>query len=127
MDLFKELLPNILTSREPILEDEKNYNAFVINMALAQHLDTILYANEMNMNSHLDRQLQYNYLFASVRKYKRPFYPWLKKTTTEELNAVKEYYQYSNRKAQEALNILTKQEIKEIVAIVKSKDCGVKK
>jgi hypothetical protein len=127
MDLFKELIPNILMSREPILEDEKDYNAFVINMSLAQHLDTILYSNEMNLNSHIDRQLQHDYFFNSVRKYKRPFYPWMKKGTNEELAAVKEYYQYSSRKAQEALNILTKQQVKEIVAIIKSKDCGVKK
>ena len=122
MDLFKELLPNLLEGKEPILEDEKEYVPYVINKALSAHLDIILYVQEMNMNYDLDRKLQYDYLFYSIRKKKRPFNKWLKPEVNEEIKACMEYFGYSPQKAQGIINILSKNQLKEIMDKLKSKE-----
>lgn len=122
IDLFKELLPNLLQGKEPILEEEKDYNPYITNRALTAYLDTILYANQMNQFPGLDRKMQYDYLFYSIRKKRRPFQPWMKAVNDETLSAICEYFQCSRRKGKENINILTKDQIKEIIEIVRSKN-----
>ena len=94
---------------------EKKYPAFIINKCLSGFVDTIMFANEMNMSHQLPTKLQYDFLLNSVRKRKR-FSPWLKKEKIQDLDAVKSYYGYSNEKAQQALKILTKDQINHIKA-----------
>ena len=71
-------------------------------------------ANQMNMNPSADNLLQYHYLLNTVRAYKRPFQKWQKRDTVENLEAVKEFYNYSNEKAKEALSLLSDTQIQEI-------------
>jgi hypothetical protein len=71
-------------------------------------------ANQMNMNPSTDNLLQYHYLLNTVRAYKRPFQKWQKRDIVENLEAVKEYYNYSNEKAKEALSLLSDTQIQEI-------------
>jgi hypothetical protein len=66
-----------------------------------------MYANEMNKFSSLDKKLQYDFFINIIRKKKR-FSPWLKQEKIKDLEIVKSYYGYSNEKAKQALNILTK-------------------
>jgi hypothetical protein len=113
-DLFKDIVPAILQTKKDVLENEKDYNAFVVNKALSFHMDCILQANQMNMLPNLDGKLQFQYLLNSVRGYKRPYQKWYKRETMENLDAVKEYFNYSNEKAKEALNILSDAQIEEI-------------
>ena len=77
---------------------------------MSGHLDTVLFANEMNLNAHLDNDLQYSFFLNSVRKRKR-FSPWLRKDEIKDLDCVKRYYGYSNEKAKQALRILTKKQL----------------
>jgi hypothetical protein len=64
----------------------------------------------MNMNHQLDKDTQYLFYLNSLRKKKR-FSPWLRKDTIKDLDYVKRYYGYSNEKAQQALKILTKEQL----------------
>ncbi len=89
---------------------EKKYPPFIINKCLSGFIDTVMFANEMNVNHQLPSRLQYDFLINTVRKRKR-FSPWLKKDKINDLDAVKSYYGYSNEKAQQALKILTKEQI----------------
>jgi len=73
-------------------------------------MDTILLANEMNINSHLDHKLQYDFFINIVRPKKR-FAPWLRKDKLNSLELVKEYYGYSDEKARVALKILTDEQL----------------
>ena len=111
INLSKE---NLMNSEDPLWE--KNYPAFVINKCMSHHMDTVLYANEMNMCSHLPNRLQYDFFINIVRPRKR-FSPWGKKDKVNDLEVVKEYYGYSNEKAKQALIILTKEQL----AFIKSK------
>jgi len=113
-DLFKEIIPSILQTKEPVLENEKDYVPFVVNRALSYHYDCAMYANEMNRLPNLDRKLQYDYLLNSIRGYKRPYQKWQKREENDALDAVKEYYGYSNERAKEALSLLSDAQVDEI-------------
>ena len=103
-------------SKEDLIVDdwsEKQYNAFIVNKSLSHGIDTVVAANEMNARPHLDAKLQYDFLRGFVRKKKR-FNKWLKPEKEEHLEIVKEYFGYSNVRAQEALRLLTEENIVEI-------------
>jgi len=116
-DLFKEIIPSILQTKKEVLDNEKDYNPYVINRALSYHIDCILYANQMNMNPSIPSILQYQYFLNSIRPMKRKFQPWQKQEAIKNLECVKEYFGYSNEKAKEALRILTDEQI----ALIKEK------
>lgn len=113
-DLFKDIIPSILQTKKPVLEDEKDYSAYVINKALSFHYDCILQANQMNMYPSLPGTLQYQYLLNSIRGYKRPFRPWQKRETIDNLEDVKEYFNYSNEKAKDVMVLLKDADMEEI-------------
>jgi hypothetical protein len=113
-DLFKDIIPSILQTKKNVVENEKDYVPFVVNKALSFHYDCILIANEMNKVPNTDALLQYHYLLNKVRGYRRPFQKWQKLSKDDDLSAVKEYFNYSNEKAKEALTVLTQDEIVEI-------------
>jgi hypothetical protein len=64
----------------------------------------------MNINHHIDKKLQYDF-FINILRTKKRFSPWLRKDTIKDLDYVKRYYGYNNEKAQQALRILTKEQI----------------
>lgn len=93
---------------------KKGYAPFVVNRCLSFFPDTIMQANNMNVNHHLEKEMQYEYLRHSIRKRNR-FSPWLKKNKPENLDAIKEYFGYSDKKAMEALLVLKEEEVEQIV------------
>ena len=115
-DLFKDILPSIQQTKKAVItaENERDYVPFIVNRSISFHLDMVMAANQMNMLPSTDNLLQFHYLLNTVRAYKRPFQKWQKRETIENLEAVKEYYSYSNEKAKEALSILSDAQIQEI-------------
>ena len=89
---------------------ESEYNAFIINRGLSFFPDTVLYANEMNLNHHLDSRLQYDFLINMIRK-KRRFSKWNKPQIIDDLDVIKEYYGYSNKQAKAVHNLLSSDKI----------------
>ena len=117
---LKDYLNSINFTKEYLMSEEdptweKIYPPFIINKCLSGFIDTIMYANEMNLHHNLPSKLQYDFLLNTIRKRKR-FSPWLKKEKIQDLDAVKSYYGYSNEKAQQAMKILTKDQINHIKA-----------
>ena len=112
---LKYWLNSINLTKENILDEDptEKYPAFVVNKCMSGSIDSVLFANEMNKYHFLDSKLQYDFLLNSLRKKKR-FAPWLKKGKIDDIDAVKKYYGYSTEKAQQALRILTKDQIKYI-------------
>ena len=88
----------------------KTYVPYIINRCLSGHLDCVLFANEMNKYSFLDKDMQYSFYLNTLRKKKR-FSPWLRKDKVTDLEIIKQYYGYSNEKASNALKILTPEQI----------------
>ena len=89
---------------------EKAYDPFMVNRSLSYFQDTVLFANEMNINHHIDKRLQNDFLINMVRKRKR-FSKWDKPNSNSDVEVVKEYYGYNNEKARNALTLLTSEQI----------------
>ena len=107
---LKDWLNSINFTKEDLSGDISSYPPFIINRCLSGHIDCILFANEMNMYSSLDKDMQYYFYLNSLRKRKR-FSPWLRKDKVKDLECVKQYYGYSNEKASQALKILNKEQL----------------
>jgi len=126
MDL-KDWLNSINHTKQNLIEEDptliKQYPPFIVNKCLSGFVDTVLYANEMNKYHFLDKDMQYSFLLNSLRKRKR-FSPWLRKDKIEDLESIKTYYGYSNEKALQVLEILSRQQID---FIKKKLDIGGKK
>ena len=103
------------TKKDIMVDDvtEKGYAPYMINRQLSYFPDTVLAANEMNRNHHLDNRLQFDFFINIVRKRKR-FSKWHKPETVSDLEAVKKYYGYSNEKARQVLSLLTTDQINEL-------------
>ena len=92
---------------------EKEYNSFMVNRGLSYFQDTVILANEMNRHHQIDNKLQYHFLINMVRKRKR-FSKWAKAQKESDIDAVKEYYGYSNEKAHQVLTLLSTEQINEL-------------
>jgi len=114
---LKDWLNSINQSKFNMMEEdidsEKNYPSYIINRCLSGFIDTIMYSNEMNMNSHIDKKLQYDFYLNTIRSKKR-FSPWMHKEEIKNLELVKSYYNYSNEKAKQVLRILNAEQLEEI-------------
>ena len=80
---LKDYLNSINFTKENLMSEEdptweKKYPPFIVNKCLSGFIDTVMFANEMNVNHQLPSRLQYDFLINTVRKRKR-FSPWLKR------------------------------------------------
>ena len=108
-----EYVKAINTSKKDIMVDdlaEKEYPAFLVNRSLSYFQDTILYANEMNIQHHIDSRLHFDF-FINIIKKKNRFSKWLKPTEIDNIEIIKEYYGYSNEKAKSVLALFGQNEI----------------
>lgn len=111
-----DFLNAINTTKQNVMVDdltEKSYSGFMVNRGLSYFPDTILLANEMNIRHGVDSRLQFDFLINTVRSRKR-FSKWMKHEDSESLQAIKEYFGYSNEKARQALSILTQDQLIEL-------------
>ena len=114
MTELKDWLNSINFNKENLIEEDpstiKDYAPYVVNRCLSGSIDSVLFANEMNKYSFLDKDMQYSFYLNTLRKKKR-FSPWLRKDKVTDLEIIKQYYGYSNEKASQALKILTPEQI----------------
>jgi hypothetical protein len=110
-----DVLNSINHSKEDILDEdnESKYPAFMVNRGLSYFQDTVLLANEMNRNHHIDGRLQYDFLKGVIRKRKR-FSKWVKKAQVADIDVVKEFYGYSDAKAESVIDLIDKDQIEEM-------------
>ena len=111
---LKDWLNSINLSKEHLIDEdpdvEKEYPPFIINKCLSGQMDSLMYANEMNRYPNLDKRMQYDFFINSLRKRKR-FSPWLRKDKIKNIEAVRRYYGFSTEKAEQALNILSNEQL----------------
>ena len=114
---LKDWLNSINFNKHNLIEGDEeaisSYPPYIINRCLSGHLDTVLFANEMNKYSNIDKDMQYSFFLYTLRKRKR-FSPWLKKEQMDDLDLVKKHYGYSNEKAKVAVSLLTKTQLEYI-------------
>ena len=104
-DFVKQIESGKINLMDETPELEKEYKQFIINRALSFNHDTVLYANEMNFNNHLDSKLQFDFFLNTIRPKKR-YSKWLKRENNEVLELIKVYYKCSYAKAREYVTLL---------------------
>lgn len=108
-----QLIDSINYTKEDIISsgevEEKDYNPFVVNKCLATP-DAIFWAQAMNERSSLPRKIQYDFLRIGIPKRKR-FVKWVKKEKINNMDVIKQYYGFSDKKALAALECLTEENI----------------
>ena len=113
-DELKDILYSINQSKQNLYDDDmdriRDYPTWIINRILSGHIDSILYANEMNRYCDIDKKMQYDFYLNSLKPRKRSS-PWIKRDSLAHLELVKEYYGYCHNKAIAALRILTKSQL----------------
>lgn len=117
-----DLVSAITDTKQDVLESEKDYNAFMVNRALSYYVDTVLLADEMNLHSHLDGRMQFDFLMQAVKKRRR-FSRWHKDPTRDRLKRVTEVFGCSITKARELLEVLTEEQL--LAMEVDGKEKGV--
>ena len=111
---LKDWLKSINETKTNLIDNdstlEPKYLPYIVNRCMSGQIDTLMFANEMNISNHLDNKLQYDFLLYTLRKRKR-FSPWMRKDELSNLSIVKEYYGYSDEKARQVLPLLTEDQL----------------
>jgi hypothetical protein len=91
-------------------EAEKNYNSVIINKNFSFDPQTVLCANTLNGMHYLDKKMQYDYLYACVKKKNR-YTKWIKSNEVENQDLVMDYYKINRDRAKEYLSIMDEEDI----------------
>ena len=91
-------------------QSEKDYVPFIVNRGLGYFQDTVLLANEMNVNCHIDSKLQYDFLKSTVSKRKR-FSKWLKEDNDEKVDIICQAYGFSRSNAKSVVTLFDNTQI----------------
>ncbi len=114
---LKEWLNSINSSKKNFIDEdpllEKEYPAYIVNRCMSGHMDSLMYANEMNINPQLDKKLQYDFYLNTLRSKKR-FSPWVRKEEISNLDIIKSHYGYSDDKARQVLPLISNTELEHI-------------
>lgn len=110
-DYINSINDNKTDLTSSILEGN-DYSQFMVNRAMSYFPDTLLFAHELNCRR-MDNDMHYAYLLNNVRRKKR-FSKWHKKSKSDDLEAIMEYYGFSRRKAIDALKLLNEEQLSTI-------------
>ena len=112
-----DFVKEIQVGKQDLMQDptnEKAYVSFVVNRALSYELDCVMSANEMNSRYLVDKKLQFHYLLNTIRGRRRPFHKWAKPETSDVIDQLKEFFGFSDKKAYDALSLLSKEDLEEL-------------
>ena len=112
-----DFVNQILQGKKQLIVDdltEKEYVPFIVNRSLSYHKDCILFANEMNRRHFIDKKMQNDFLLNTIRSQKRPFAKWVKSEKSDDLECIKQVFQFSDSKAKEAARLLSKEQIQQL-------------
>jgi hypothetical protein len=103
-----------IIDQDPLAERE--YVPYLTNRILSNFADTIFLANTMNTNHHLDKRMQYDYLFYSATKKKR----YAKSNKPQhnnqiEIASIQKLFGYNESRARQVLSILKPEDIQKIL------------
>jgi hypothetical protein len=114
--MISDFLNSINQTKKNIMDIDPNcervYIPFVVNKTFSYIPDALFFANILNRMPNLSKKMQYDYFFYSLKKKQR-YGKWHKEKTTdtENIKIIKEYYEYSDKKALEVEKILNQDQI----------------
>jgi hypothetical protein len=94
-------------------QTKSKYESFIVNRAMSQHPDSIMYANEMNKYPELNKLLQHDFYFYVLSRKKR-YGKWAKADKEDEavLNLIIKHYKVNRVHAKQYLELMTDENIK---------------
>jgi|LWDU01.1.fsa_nt_gi hypothetical protein len=102
-------------------ENESGYIPFVINKILSGSIDCLFEVQFTNMYGNMSKRLHYDFLRHSVTK-KRRFAPYIKKKEkTHAINAIKDHYNYSDKRAEEIIDLIGENRLEYIIDLYNQK------
>lgn len=114
INIFKDVIPSLNSKTSNLFDSgvmqDKDYNAYIINLSYSFGIDTILYANMMNCNAHLSPKMQYDFYWYGLDKGSR-YNKWIKKENISDLENIKKYFNCSTKKAKQHLKVLKQEDI----------------
>lgn len=102
---------NLLTG-EALLLFKKSYSPWIVNKALSGLIDCVLFANEVNTRQ-IEPQYQYLY-YLNIIPSKKRWAKWMKKENGSDIEIVRKYFNYSYKKAKQALQLLSSEQLERI-------------
>lgn len=112
-----DFVDDLTSSKNYIFDDgtEKEFNTFMINRAMGQQPDLILFANEMNKSPGLPKQMVHDFYFYLIKAKKR-YGKWAKANTDnkEELDLIVNHYNVNRNVANLYFKLLSSDEIKSL-------------
>ena len=105
---------NQKTHYETDLED---YSIYVMSRSLSYHQNILQFLNLLNICGWIDKELHYDFMFYGLPKEFRRVSKWSRpeKYDDKTYEVVKEYYNFNSLRANEAMKILTEEQLEEIV------------
>lgn len=91
----------------------QDYNPWIINRVMSLYKDCIFFANELNKNYSLDKEIQRDFYLYGITKGKR-FAKWIKKDKDELVEFIAKHYNVNLNIAKQYLQILTERDIEEL-------------
>lgn len=123
MDLIKALnainqdKKNIIRDSESPTQAEKMYPKFPVQRMLANHLDAVLYVNDLNVRGTVSygitNRQHFEYLLYSLPKKKR-FGKFDKSQSEDRITTIMNYLKYSELRAREVADMFTDDDIIEM-------------
>lgn len=124
-----DFLNSINQSKKNLIRDEgrgaSEYAPYLMNKGLSQFSDTVMFANEMNIRHHMDRQMQYEFLLHSVRPRKR-MAKWAKKDDAEMVQSIADLFCCSIKKAEQIRGVLGDKTVGHILSSSKTACGGIR-
>lgn len=115
-----DYIKSITNTKKDIMEDnsdnEKLYKPFLINRGLGYFIDTVLFANEMNLYPDIPVKSQYYYYLAAIRKGNR-YAKWEKHKKDADQELVQMVYNVRPEVARQYLKLLSTDDIKKLYAL----------
>jgi len=137
---YSDWVKSISTTKEYLLDEVeaddtdllmKSYHPYLVSKSLLQNPQTIYAVNTVNMLPGISKKMHYDYLFHYLPKSKPKTKTPKKgsaskksKVNATQLNAIKEYYGYSNEKAKSAIEVLSPMQIHQITYWVQNNKGG---
>lgn len=92
----------------------KAYSPFMVNRGVAQAMNTVMFAQEMNKRGVQDKEMHFAFLFNVVKKAKR-YAKWSKKEAiSDDILLVQEVYQVNQERAVEFLELLSPEQLQQL-------------
>ena len=111
-----DFVKSVSYTKKDLMEEgyeERDYKPFLVNKSLSYHQDSIHFSNEMNVRHGAENRLQYLFFLNTLRKRQR-FSQWQKPYVSKKLDVIKNYYQISNSKAKEYMELLSDKEVQNL-------------